>query len=61
MMEYLKRKLSKLETDDGWKENVPFPRYYEENGILIKETQKGVKFIIELDDDFNEKVIGQIK
>ena len=56
MMEYLKRKFWKLEKDDSWTKNIPYPRYYEENGLLIKETEDG-----RIDEQHNEVILGQIK
>lgn len=61
MMEYLKRKLCRLENDDSWKEDIPFPRYYEENGRIIKETENGEKYIIILDKNHKEVIAGKIK
>lgn len=61
MMEYLKRKFWKLEKDDSWTKNIPYPRYYEENGLLIKETEDGRKFAVTLDEQHNEVILGQIK
>lgn len=61
MMEYLKRKLCRLEEQNDWSKKVPFPRYYEQNGKIIKENENGEKFIVEVDEDFNEKILGQIK
>lgn len=57
MMEYLKRKLSKLSADD---ESISFPRYYEENGKLIKECAGGEKWVIKLDSNYNEVLLERI-
>ena len=61
MMEYLKRKLCRLEKQKEWQQKVPFPRYYEKNGKIVREEENGETFLVEVDDNFNEKIIGKIK
>lgn len=57
MLDYLKQKLKKLPQKDF----LSFPRYYEENGVLIKETASGIRYEIELDADHHEKIIRRIQ
>ena len=59
MMEYLKRKFARLKPDSF--NNISFPRYYEENGKLIKELSSGEKWEIILDSDHKEVLIERIK
>ena len=61
MMEYLKRKFSKLEKQNDWNNKIPFPRYYEDNGKIIKELSENEKFIIDLDENFNETILKRLK
>ena len=56
MMEYLKRKLCKISAD-----NLDiYPRYYEENGKLIKETEDGEKWVIKLDTEYKEVLLERL-
>ncbi len=57
MMEYLKRKLTKVSADDAV---TSFPRYYEENGKIIKECAGGEKWVIRLDSNYNEVLVERI-
>lgn len=56
MLEYLKRKLNKLEV----KPDMAYPLYYEENGILIKETEDGIRYEIELDSSHQEIILRKL-
>lgn len=56
--EYLKRKLSKLSSNDFKINQYPF--YYQEGSFLIKETQDGQKFIIEISHDGKEIIKGKL-
>jgi len=56
MLDYLKRKLKKLPPLEA----IPFPRYYEEKGMLIKETAQGIRYEVELDLEHKEKIIRRI-
>lgn len=60
-MEYLKRKLSKMNNEQAWKEKVDYPRYYEENGLFIKETEDGEKLIVTLNEKHEEVITGKLK
>ena len=53
----MKQKLKKRPQKDF----LSFPRYYEENGVLIKETASGIRYEIELDADHHEKIIRRIQ
>ncbi len=56
MMEYLKRKICKISAD-----NLDiYPRYYEENGKLIKETESGEKWVIKLDAEYKEVLLERL-
>jgi hypothetical protein len=59
MMEYLKRKFAKLKTTDF--DKVSYPRYYEENGKLIKELASGEKWEFILDSNHKEVLIERLK
>lgn len=53
MFEYLKRKLSKpsnikIET---------YPKYYEEKGLIIREEKNGVRYVVTVDKEGNEKIV----
>ena len=53
MFEYLKRKFSKphpvkIET---------YPKYYEENGLLIRENQDGARYVVTIDKKGNETIV----
>ncbi len=61
MMEYIKRKLTKTKDDQAWKDQIGYPRYYQENGLFIKETEDGEKFIITMDEQHQEVIVGKIK
>ncbi len=61
MMEYLKRKLSKLNQTQTWQDKIQYPRYYEENGQFIKETENGEKLIVSLNENNEEIIIGKLK
>ena len=58
MMEYLKRKLSRLKPEDA---QVSFPHYYEENGKLIKELADGQKWEVALDENHKEVLLERLK
>ena len=58
MMEYLKRKFARLKNKDI--KEIGFPRYYEENGILIKELETGEKWEIKLDSEHQEVLVKRI-
>ncbi len=60
-MEYIKRKLCRLEEKNDWRKKIPFPHYYEENGKIVKETADGKKYVVTLDDAYNEVIVEQIK
>jgi len=53
MFEYLKRKLSRLPR----LEINTYPKYYEENGLLIREEQDGARYVVTVDKYGNEKVL----
>ena len=55
MFEYFKRKFSRL---DGKIEIDTFPKYYEENGCIIREEKDGKRYIVTLDKDHNEIIVG---
>ena len=57
MFEYFKRKFVRL---DGKITVSTFPKYYEENGKLIKEEENGQRFLIKLDENKKPVVIGEI-
>ena len=59
MLEYIKRKLCRIE-QDGIKFDS-FPQYYEENDKIIKELEDGQKFIIDMSSDGEEIIIEKIK
>ena len=59
MMEYLKRKFTRLNTDNIGK--ISFPHYYEENGKLIKELENGEKWVVTLDSDYKEVLLERLK
>ena len=59
MMEYLKRKLCKLKPSDF--DEVRFPRYYEENGTLIKEFENGEVWEVALDKKHHEILLKRLK
>ena len=61
MMEYLKRKLRKMNNEQAWKEKVGYPRYYKENGLFIKETEDGEKLIVTLNEKHEEVITGKLK
>ncbi len=53
MFEYLKHKFSrpfriKIET---------YPKYYEENGLLIREDQNGDRYVVTVDKKGNEIIV----
>jgi hypothetical protein len=56
MLEYLKRKLNKLEV----KPDIAYPLYYEENGILVKETANGTRYEIKLDSNHQEIILREL-
>ena len=56
MMEYLKRKFSRLETT---LEINSYPKYYEENNCLIKENRDGTRYIVKLDENHKEIIVGE--
>ncbi|MBQ4084551.1 MAG: hypothetical protein IJC30_02710 [Alphaproteobacteria bacterium] len=56
MLEYLKRKLNKLDV----KPDVAYPLYYEENGILIKEISDGSRYEIALDANHQEIILRKL-
>ena len=58
MFEYFKRKFTRLE---GTIKIDTYPQYYEENGQLIKEEADGHRYIVKLDKDYHEIIIGEIK
>lgn len=58
MMEYLKRKLTRLSAEDM---QISFPHYYEENGKLIKELANGQKWEVALDENKKEVLLERIK
>lgn len=59
MMEYLKRKFAKLNTADF--DKISYPRYYEEDGKLIKEFESGEKWEFILDSNHKEVLIERLK
>lgn len=61
MMEYIKRKLCKMNNQSDWMDKVGYPRYYEENGLIIKETEDGEKLIVTLNENHEEVITGKIK
>ena len=58
MFEYFKRKFVRL---DGTITSDSYPQYYEEDGRLIKEEADGTKYIVKLDKNHREVVIGEAK
>lgn len=56
MIEYFKRKFSRIEKQ---LDIDSFPKYYEENNRLIKENQDGSRYIVELDKNYKEKIVGE--
>ena len=56
MFEYFKRKFIRL---DGTIKIDTYPQYYEENGRLIKEEADGKKYIVKLDKNHHEIIIGE--
>lgn len=61
MMEYIKRKLTKTKDDQAWKDQIGYPHYYQENGLFIKETEDGEKFVVTLDEQHQEIIVGKAK
>ena len=59
MMEYLKRKLTKINARNVGK--ITFPHYYEENGKLIKELENGEIWEVALDKNYQEVLIERLK
>ena len=59
MIEYLKRKFSKLNNQNM--QTISFPHYYEENGKLIKELENGDKWEVVLDANYQEVLIERLK
>lgn len=59
MMEYLKRKLTKINAQNVGK--ITFPHYYEENGKLIKELENGEIWEVALDKNYQEVLIERLK
>lgn len=57
-MEYLKRKICKIKSADF--EDIGYPRYYEENGILIKEYENGEMWEISLDENYHEVLLKRL-
>lgn len=58
-MEYLKRKICKIKSSDF--DNINFPRYYEEKGVLIKECENGEIWEIALDENHHEILLKRLK
>ncbi|MBO7332357.1 MAG: hypothetical protein J6U64_01675 [Alphaproteobacteria bacterium] len=56
MLEYLKRKINKLKEQP----EVSYPLYYEENGILVKETANGTRYEIKLDSNHQEIILREL-
>ncbi len=56
MFEYFKRKFSRLENQ---LEIDSYPKYYEENNHLIKENRDGSRYIVKLDKNYREVIIGE--
>ncbi len=56
MIEYFKRKFSRLNTT---LKIDSYPKYYEENGFLIREEKDGRRYIIKLDENHQEIVVGE--
>ena len=59
MIEYLKRKFSRLSNQEMQK--ISFPHYYEENGKIVKELENGEKWEVMLDANYQEVLIARIK
>ena len=59
MMEYLKRKICKIKSSDF--DKIRFPRYYEENGSLIKEYENGEMWEVALDESHHEVLLKRLK
>jgi hypothetical protein len=59
MLEYFKRKMQKIARDGI--EYKDFPKYYEQDNKIIKELEDGQKFIVELDKNCKEAVVGKLK
>ncbi len=56
MKEYLKRKLAKVKIDVD-----TFPKYYDNNGQIIKECQDGKMFVVDFDKNSNEIILKEYK
>ncbi len=61
MMEYFKRKFTRINNCDTYQKQIPYPRYYEDNGLLIKEMENGKKYVITLDENHKEVILGLLK
>ena len=59
MMEYLKRKFARL--DSQHMGDISFPHYYECDGKLIKELENGEKWEVALDENYKEVLIERLK
>ena len=55
MFEYFKRKFARL---DGKIEVNTYPKYYQENDLLIREEKDGMRYIVTLDKDHKEVIKG---
>lgn len=56
MIEYFRRKFSRIEDR---LQIDSYPKYYEENNLLIKENRDGSRYIVELDADHKEQIVGE--
>ena len=53
MLEYLKRRLSRLHKI----EIETYPKYYEENGMIIREEKNGTRYVVNVDKDGKETIV----
>ncbi|MBP5215320.1 MAG: hypothetical protein J6039_02045 [Alphaproteobacteria bacterium] len=54
MLEYLKRKLSRL---SGKVKIDTYPKYYEKEGLIIREEKDGTRYVVKLDENHNEVIV----
>ncbi len=50
-----------MNNQSDWMDKVGYPHYYEENGLIIKETEDGEKLIVTLNENHEEVITGKIK
>ena len=61
MMEYIKENWPKQKMIKLGKTKSVIRAYYQENGLFIKETEDGEKFVVTLNEQHQEIVVGKVK